>query len=143
MTTCPTDPISNKLVTLTHGFIPNDLMKTFIVPLIQNKTGNISDKNNYRPIAIVTASSKILEIVLLNRVECFITTSHNQYGFKRKHGTDMCIYTMKNIIEYYRQHGSSVFTCFLDASKAFDRVNFWTIFDKMIKRGIPVIIIRC
>ena len=31
-------------------------MKT--VPIIKNKTGDTSDKNNYRPIALVTAASK-------------------------------------------------------------------------------------
>ena len=34
-------------------------MKTAIVPIIKNKTGDTSDKNNYRPIALVTACSKI------------------------------------------------------------------------------------
>ena len=31
-------------------------MKTAIVPIIKNKTGDSSDKNNYRPIALVTNS---------------------------------------------------------------------------------------
>ena len=34
----------------------------------------------------------------------------------------MCIYTQKNIIEYYRRDGHTVFTCFIDASRAFNRV---------------------
>ena len=29
-----------------------------IVPLVKNKTGDISDVNNYRPIALVTVTSK-------------------------------------------------------------------------------------
>ena len=34
-------------------------MKTAnIVPIIKNKTGDTSDKNNYRPIALGTACSK-------------------------------------------------------------------------------------
>ena len=47
-----------------HGHLPDDIMKTIVVPLVKNKTGNLSDKNNYRPIALVTAASKILEIVI-------------------------------------------------------------------------------
>ena len=40
-------------------------MKTVIVPIIKNKTGDTSNKNNYRPIALVTATSKLFEICLL------------------------------------------------------------------------------
>ena len=34
-------------------------------------------------------------------------------------------YTLKSIIQYYKDHNSPVYSCFLDASKAFDRVNHW------------------
>ena len=53
-------------------------------------------------------------------------TNPNQFGFKRKHGTDQCIYVLKEIIDLYRKLNGSVFVCFLDASKAFDRVNHKT-----------------
>ena len=102
----------------------------------------MQDKNNYRPIALVTAASKILEIVILNHIELYIDTSHNQFGFKRKHSTDTCVYALKNIIQYYKQHNSPVFTCFLDASRAFDRVNFWSLFKKLVDRGVPILIVR-
>ena len=44
---------------ITHGYLPSMFMKTAIVPNIKNKTGNTSDKNSYRPFALVTAASKI------------------------------------------------------------------------------------
>ena len=37
---------------LTHGHMPAGLMKTAIVPILKNRQGDTSDKNNYRPIAI-------------------------------------------------------------------------------------------
>ena len=40
-----------------HGYLPAEFMKTAIVPIIKCKTGNTADKNNYRPIALVTACS--------------------------------------------------------------------------------------
>ena len=33
-------------------------MKSAIVPILKNRQGDTSDKNNYRPIAIVSAISK-------------------------------------------------------------------------------------
>ena len=37
---------------ITHSYLPNMFIKTAIVPIIKNKTGDTSDKNNYRPIAL-------------------------------------------------------------------------------------------
>ena len=42
-------------------------METTSVPLVQNKSGNLSDSNNYGSITLIaTIVSKILESVLLN-----------------------------------------------------------------------------
>ena len=43
---------------LIHGYLPASLMKSAIVPILKNRQGDTSDKNNYRLIAIVTAISK-------------------------------------------------------------------------------------
>ena len=42
-----------------HSYLPASLMKSAIVLILKNRQGDTSDKNNYRPIAIVTAISKI------------------------------------------------------------------------------------
>ena len=127
---------------ITHGYLPEDFMKTAIVPIIKNKTGDSSDKGNYRPIALVAACSKIFEICLLKMLEMYLDTDDHQFGFKSQHATDMCIFTVKSVIKYYTKQNSSVFTCFLDAAKAFDRVSHWTLFSKLIQRNIPLVIVR-
>ena len=127
---------------ISHGYLPRDFMKTAIVPIIKNKTGDSSDKNNYRPIALVTACSKIFEICLLEVLEQYLHTHDHQFGFKKQHSTDMCIFTVKSVIKYYTKQKSSVYTCFLDAAKAFDRVSHWTLFSKLINRNIPLVIVR-
>ena len=120
---------------LTHGYLPDAFMTTSIIPILKNK-------NNYRPIAIVTAMSKNFELCLATIMDAHLFTSDNQFGFKQKHCTDLCIYTVKSIIQYYNYYNSPAYTCFLDASKAFDRVNHWTMFKKLILRGVPIIIVR-
>ena len=46
------------------------------------------------------------------------------------------------MIKYYTKQNSTVFTCFLDAAKAFDKVSHWTLFSKMIKKKVPMVIVR-
>ena len=86
--------------------------------------------------------SKLVEVIMLDRIEMYINTNPNQFGFKRKHGTDQCIYVLKEIIDLYRRLNGSVFVCFLDTSKAFDRVNHRTLFKQLGARGVPGYILR-
>ena len=51
----------------------------------------------------------------------YLVTHDQQFGFKSKHDTDMCIFTIKSIIKYYTEQDIHVYTCFLDASKAFEQ----------------------
>ena len=54
----------------------------------------------------------------------------------------MCIYTLKEFIDYYKCRGTIVYVTFLDASKAFDRLNYWLLFDKLIKKHVPLFIVK-
>ena len=82
---------------ITHGHLPNMFMKTVIVPIIKNKTGDTSDKNNYRPIALVTAASKFFKFCFTIILEDYLVTHDQQFGFKRKHATDLCIFIVKSV----------------------------------------------
>ena len=52
-----------------------------------------------------------------------LATTDNQFGFKPKHGTDMCIFLLKQTVSYYVNKDTPVVSAFIDASKAFDRTN--------------------
>ena len=43
---------------------------------------------------------------------------------------------MKSVIKSYSRQNSSVYTCSLNAAKAFDRVSHSTLFSDMIKRNV-------
>ena len=83
----------NRVISLGH--LPDDFMKAVIIPLIKNKSEDTSNVNNYRPIALVTVASKGFEIILLELLTPYLNTTDNQYGFKKGHSTDHCIFALK------------------------------------------------
>ena len=84
--------------------------------------------DNYRPIALASVISKVVEIIILNIISKLLSTCSNQFGFQQKLDTDTCIYILKEIVEKYRSLNECIFMCFLDASKAFDRVKHSVLF---------------
>ena len=50
---------------ILHGYLPTDFIKTEIVPIIKNKTGDSSDKNNYRPMHLLPRHQSYLKFVFL------------------------------------------------------------------------------
>ena len=127
---------------LIHGFLPESLIDVILVPVIKDKNSKISCKDNYRPIVLANIMSKVLESIWLNKISDYFSTKPNQFGFKRKHSTDMCIFLLKEAIELYKRSGSCVYACFIDASKAFDRINHDLLFLKLNKCGVPSYIVR-
>ena len=106
-----------------HGFLPDSMLEIALVPLIKDKTGRIDQVDNYRPIALASVISKVVEIILFSRISGLLETCHNQFGFKQSLGTDTCIYVLKEIVDKYRSLNGGLFMCFPDASKAFDRAS--------------------
>jgi exonuclease III len=125
-----------------HGHVPQAMLNVVLVPIVKSKTGDVTDQGNYRPIALATVTSKVMERVLLSRASPYLDTSDNQFGFKSGLSTDMCLFAFKEVVNFYVSQGSPVFVCFLDASKAFDRVNHWTLYRKLLDRGVPIFIVR-
>ena len=113
-----------------HGVLPDSMLSVVLVPVIKDKVGKLNSSDNYRPIALASVMSKVMETVLLSRLERYVLSTDHQFGFKRKHGTDLCIFALKEILDKYNRQNSTMFICFIDASKAFDRVNHGKLFLK-------------
>ena len=63
-------------------------------------------------------------------------SQHMQFGFKAAHSTTQCTFVMQEIVDYYSRNGSSVYLIMLDASRAFDRVQYTKLFRLLISRGM-------
>lgn len=49
---------------IKHCYLPDDLMYTIVVPIVKNRTGDVSDLANYRPISLATIVAKVLDSLL-------------------------------------------------------------------------------
>ncbi len=127
---------------LKHSYLPDKLMDTVIISLVKDKKELLTDTNNYRPISITCMSSKILENVVLKKFSKLFNTTGHQFGYKEAHSTDLCIFAMKEVISYYHDSSTPVYACFIDASKAFDKINHWILLSKLLDRGIPKCFVR-
>jgi hypothetical protein len=119
-----------------HGFVPDNFGKGIIVPVVKDTRGNTSECDNYRAITISPLISKLFEYSILNKFDSLLLSSELQFGFKRNSSCSHAIFLLRQVTEYFLNHGSNVFMGALDASKAFDRVNHVKLFNILLDRGL-------
>jgi len=122
---------------IIHGHVPDDFGKGIVIPLVKDKAGDLSDPDNYRGITISPTISKVFEICLLDKCAHFIQSHDLQLGFKKSKSCSMAIFCVQHVVNYFVNNGSNVHVASLDASKAFDRVNHFTLFSKLIECNVP------
>jgi len=137
--------ILSKLFCLMYaiGYVPNEFGNGIIIPLQKDTTLRGSQSiDNFRGITISPLLSKVFEHSILFIFGKFLTSSERQFGFKEKLGCNHAIFCVRNVIDYFVENGSTVNICCLDVSKAFDRLNHNCLFYKLLKKNVPLLLVK-
>lgn len=125
-------------LTLKTGKFPDQLKLAKVIPLF--KSGDRSDINNYRPISVLPAFSKIFEKIisvrLINYLEANNFLTEYQHGFRAQHSTESAILEFVNNVYASLEEKMYVVGVFLDLSKAFDTLDHKILLHKLEHSGI-------
>ena len=127
---------------ILHGHHPQALVAATIISIPKDYKEDLSADDNYRGIALSNSLSKLLDLVILFRNCEKLQTSPLQFAFKQNMSTTMCTLVMKEVIKYYIDNKSSVYSCSIDASKAFDKIRHDKLFMVLVERQLPVFDLR-
>ncbi|XP_032421926.1 uncharacterized protein LOC116721974 [Xiphophorus hellerii] len=124
-------------LSVSTGTIPEVWKASYVTPI--HKGGETSDLNNYRPISKLSCLAKILEKLVSNQLNSFLTENqilHERQSAYRKNHNPMTAATvvLNDIITALdnNQHCAVLFT---DLSKAFDTVDQAVLLKKLQRIG--------
>lgn len=124
----------------TTGIVPSQLKQAKVIPIYKSADPTLSQ--NYRPISLLPAISKIFERIMCDRVTNFLNQHNlfynNQYGFRKSHST---IHPVLQLLTQCADANKlkpphKILTLFCDLSKAFDVLDHEILLHKMHNLGI-------
>ena len=111
--------------------------ESIIVPI--HKKGDRLDCNNYRGISLLSNSYNILSKIPSSRMTPYANEIMGEYqcGFRRNRSTVDHIYSIRQILEKKWEYSKVVCELFLDFEKAYDSIKIESLYDILIKFGVP------
>jgi exonuclease III len=107
------------------GKYPKCWAEGYLTPIF--KANDSQNPYNYRGIAVNSCVGKLFNSILNARLDQFLENRNiideTQIGFRKKARTADHIFVIKTLLNKYFQQGSKIYACFIDFTKAFDRVS--------------------
>lgn len=133
------DPLSHVINLLfKNGTFPSDLKRAKIVPVF--KKGDKGLVSNYRPIAILSVLSKVIEKCFEKRLTNYLTKfsilSASQFGFRAGYSTNLALLSFTDTIKHYIDSGKYAGAVFIDLTKAFDSILHKILITKLNAAGV-------
>jgi hypothetical protein len=118
--------------------LPCDWRTAYITPI--HKSGNRLEANNYRPISLTSSVVKIMESIIVDRLDSFTSEfaiiPKEQYGFTKGKSVETNLLSCLNDWSSLVDLGKSVDVVYLDFAKAFDKVPINLLITKLKTHGI-------
>ncbi|XP_075150930.1 uncharacterized protein LOC142225039 [Haematobia irritans] len=115
------------------------LLKTSLVRPIYKK-GQKDDYNNYRPISILPVLEKVLEEIIVRRLNNFLSKyniiNDNQYGFQKGKNINKLLGHFSNFVNQKLDQRAHCIALFIDFSKAFDSLSHGKLLSTLERNGI-------
>ena len=125
-------------LSLTSGIVPSIWKSAKITPIHKSGATNVPD--NYRPISILPALSKIMEKVvytqLIDHLENSNALNSSQFGFRSKRSTKLATTLFVDDIRRNIDSSKLVGAVFIDLTKAFDTVGHSVLLSKLSAYGV-------
>ena len=104
------------------------------------KKGSKKDCSNYRPISLLTITSKVVErsiyLQLKDHLDIFNLHSPHQWGFRENHSTEDLLLHMTEKWQKALDEGKYVAVLFVDLKKAFDSISHNVLHKKLAAHGL-------
>ncbi|CAH1975825.1 unnamed protein product [Acanthoscelides obtectus] len=134
-------PVLSRLFQISYesGTFPENWKFAHVQPI--PKKGSKTDPYNYRPIALLSVISKVMERCinreLLDYLERHSLISDRQYGFRHQRSTgDLLAYVTQLWSKLIQSHGEAHVVA-LDITKAFDQLWHAALLSKLPSYGLP------
>ena len=137
------DHIANPLTVLLNrsineGIVPDRMKVAKVIPVFKN--GLHADPNNYRPISILSVFSKVLESLVSNSLNKYLSKFNvlhpKQFGFQAGKSTTDALISFVSMVQDNFENKKHTLSAYIDLKKAFDTCDHDVLIRKMRAYGI-------